>query len=140
VIVFGSAGRLAWGMGWAVLGLLVLNSAILSLLIAPDLLAERSRMQKGTKRWDVPLSLTVGRIGPLATRYFAATVRIQTDRGQAVVTSCPYQLMRHPGYVGAIVANVCSALALGSLWALLPAAFTTVVTVWRADYHPGGGL
>lgn len=39
--------------------------------------------------------------------------------------------MRHPSYAVGIVANIALALALGSLWALLPAAATDVAMVVR---------
>ncbi len=35
--------------------------------------------------------------------YFSGMVRIQTDRGQRVVSSGPYRWVRHPGYVGALL-------------------------------------
>ncbi len=57
----------------------------------------------------------------VANRFFSAVVRIQTDRGQTVVTSGPYRFVRHPGYAGGMLAWLAAPLALGSLWALLPA-------------------
>jgi protein-S-isoprenylcysteine O-methyltransferase Ste14 len=54
--------------------------------------------------------------------YFSAQVRIQEDRGHAVATSGPYRVVRHPGYVGAILSAVGRPLMLGSAWALIPAA------------------
>jgi protein-S-isoprenylcysteine O-methyltransferase Ste14 len=41
-------------------------------------------------------------------------VRIQSDRGQFVVTSGPYRWIRHPGYLAGIVIIVASGIALGS--------------------------
>ena len=38
--------------------------------------------------------------------YYEAVVRIQRDRGHKVVTTGPYKIVRHPGYVGAILATV----------------------------------
>lgn len=62
----------------------------------------------------------------LANAFFAFSVRIQSERGQSVVTSGPYRLVRHPGYVGAIVTVFGAALLLGSAWALAPAALVLV--------------
>jgi protein-S-isoprenylcysteine O-methyltransferase Ste14 len=56
----------------------------------------------------------------ITNAYFAATVRIQTERGHTVCTSGPYRFVRHPGYVGAILQSLSAPLLLGSLWALLP--------------------
>jgi protein-S-isoprenylcysteine O-methyltransferase Ste14 len=58
-------------------------------------------------------------------------VRIQTDRGQRVVSSGPYRWLRHPGYAGALLAYLATPFLLDSLWALLPALFLMVVLVIR---------
>jgi protein-S-isoprenylcysteine O-methyltransferase Ste14 len=47
-------------------------------------------------------------------RFFAATVRIQDDRGHEVVSSGPYALLRHPGYTGMILYALATPLALSS--------------------------
>ena len=64
-------------------------------------------------------------------RFFSSVVRIQSDRGQTVVREGPYRYVRHPGYAGAIPLVISTALSLGSLWALAPAAFITVLFVVR---------
>lgn len=64
-------------------------------------------------------------------RYFSGIVRIQTDRGHQVVSAGPYRYVRHPGYVGGIVASLFIPLALGSIIALIPAAFFVALTVLR---------
>jgi protein-S-isoprenylcysteine O-methyltransferase Ste14 len=64
-------------------------------------------------------------------RFFAATVRLQTDRGQTVVSSGPYAFMRHPGYTGMLAMTIGTPLALGSRWALLPAALGVVTLIVR---------
>lgn len=53
-------------------------------------------------------------------RFFSSAVRIQADRGHRVVDTGPYNVVRHPGYVGAIVGSLGLALMLGSAWALIP--------------------
>lgn len=63
--------------------------------------------------------------------FYSRVVRIQKDRGQVVVTDGPYRFVRHPSYAGGIVSWVCAALALGSWWALLPAALVGLVFVVR---------
>ncbi len=64
-------------------------------------------------------------------RFYSRFVRIQTDRGQTVVTTGPYRLLRHPGYAGIIVFMLASALALGSLWALIPSGIVAALLVVR---------
>jgi protein-S-isoprenylcysteine O-methyltransferase Ste14 len=50
-------------------------------------------------------------------RFFSSVVRIQTDRGHYVITTGPYALIRHPGYLAGIVIIVASGVALGSWFA-----------------------
>jgi protein-S-isoprenylcysteine O-methyltransferase Ste14 len=64
-------------------------------------------------------------------RFFSSVVRIQTDRGHAVCDSGPYRFVRHPGYAGNILALFGIVLALGSVWALIPAAVASIVAVIR---------
>jgi protein-S-isoprenylcysteine O-methyltransferase Ste14 len=52
--------------------------------------------------------------------FFAEGVRIQEERGHTVAKSGPYRYVRHPGYVGAILAQVATPVLLGSPWALIP--------------------
>jgi protein-S-isoprenylcysteine O-methyltransferase Ste14 len=47
-------------------------------------------------------------------RFFSSVVRIQSDRGQAVITTGPYAVIRHPGYLAGIVIVLASGLALDS--------------------------
>jgi len=63
--------------------------------------------------------------------FFSAVVRIQVDRDHVVATSGPYQFVRHPGYVGYITAWTATALALGSLWTLIPATLLLVIMTIR---------
>jgi protein-S-isoprenylcysteine O-methyltransferase Ste14 len=59
-------------------------------------------------------------------RFFSSVVRIQTDRGQHVVTTGPYAVIRHPGYLAGIVVMLTSGVALGS-W--VAAAFLVITTL-----------
>lgn len=68
----------------------------------------------------------------LAINPFAETsVRIQTDRGQTVITSGPYKVVRHPMYVGAIFMYLGTPLVWGSIWALALGGLMTLLLVWR---------
>jgi protein-S-isoprenylcysteine O-methyltransferase Ste14 len=64
-------------------------------------------------------------------RHFEPSVRIQTDRRHAVIDAGPYAIVRHPGYASSIPFAVGMALALGSLWALLPTGLMGVVLAYR---------
>ncbi len=64
-------------------------------------------------------------------RFFSSMVRIQTDRGHVVCQSGPYRRIRHPGYAGNVLPLPGVVLALGSLWALIPATVALLVIVIR---------
>lgn len=68
-----------------------------------------------------------------ANAYFSTTARIQTERGHTVATGGPYALVRHPGYVGAIMFGLALPLMLGSLWAMLPAVAGAALYVVRTE-------
>jgi protein-S-isoprenylcysteine O-methyltransferase Ste14 len=63
--------------------------------------------------------------------FFGAVMRIQKERGHTVVSAGPYRFVRHPGYVGGIVANAAGPLALGSVWALIPGTLTSILVIIR---------
>lgn len=66
--LFMSAGRLDWVMAWVYLGVLVTAQVVTAFIIIPTnptLIAERSWMQEGSKKWDV-LIVALGEVGLLA--------------------------------------------------------------------------
>lgn len=67
----------------------------------------------------------------VANKYAETCVRIQTDRDQQVVSSGPYRFVRHPFYVSMIVTNLLYPLAVGSLYAYIPALLIVGLLVWR---------
>ena len=69
----------------------------------------------------------------LSNPFFATVVRIQDDRDHSVVSSGAYALVRHPGYAGALLAHLALPFALGSIWALVPAAVGTIFFVARTS-------
>jgi protein-S-isoprenylcysteine O-methyltransferase Ste14 len=55
----------------------------------------------------------------LRTNSFAAPiVKIQKDRGQTVIATGPYAIIRHPLYLGALFYLASTSLVLGSWWGL----------------------
>jgi protein-S-isoprenylcysteine O-methyltransferase Ste14 len=69
---------------------------------------------------------------PMAVNKFAEPgVRIQAERGHKVVDTEPYAIVRHPIYLAAFFLFVGSALALGSIWALVPATLGYLVLIVR---------
>jgi protein-S-isoprenylcysteine O-methyltransferase Ste14 len=96
--------------------------------------------------WTAPLPLPVQILGLIfailgydvlvvwsmvANAFFTAIVRIQTERQHKVATGGPYRFVRHPGYVGVLLAYVGTPLLLDSLWAAIPAALAGLVVVVR---------
>jgi protein-S-isoprenylcysteine O-methyltransferase Ste14 len=64
-------------------------------------------------------------------RFFSSVARIQEDRGQEVVTTGPYRIVRHPSYAGAILASFALPVMLDALWSLIPAMAMVVALVVR---------
>jgi protein-S-isoprenylcysteine O-methyltransferase Ste14 len=96
--------------------------------------------------WTAPLPIIVHVVGNgliivgfalltwsmVANRHFEATVRLQTERDHHVITGGPYRYVRHPGYVGTIIAFYFGMpLALGSLPMVIPALIGLVTLVIR---------
>lgn len=61
--------------------------------------------------------------------YLSRTVEV--DAGQKVVSTGPYGIVRHPMYFGVTIMYLASPLALGSYWALIPAALIIPLLVAR---------
>ena len=99
----------------------------------------------GRLHWSatVPLALQVlGLVGfamgmglttwaMLVNRFFSSAVRLQPDRGQQVVSSGPYRLVRHPGYSGGLLLLLSAGFALGSWIAMAPILLVAPLVVRR---------
>ena len=164
LVLFLSAGTIAWPAGWIDLILLygwLLVGIWLLLKYNPGLLEERINLsQSNQKAWDkvfillfylfffawlvlmpldavrfhwsqVPLVLQV--VGAVAlvgsfflisltfreNSFLSPTVRIQGERGQTVISTGPYQYVRHPMYAGGLLLFLGTPLLLGSWYGLL---------------------
>jgi protein-S-isoprenylcysteine O-methyltransferase Ste14 len=67
--------------------------------------------------------------------FFEPGVRVQYERGQRVVSEGPYATVRHPGYSGAIMIFAGLALSLASWWALIPAAWASLILIVRTKWE-----
>jgi len=75
----------------------------------------------------------LGSYALIENRFFSVMVRLQSERGQQVVSSGPYRWVRHPGYAGTLWSNLAIPLFLDAAWAFLPAAFLAIVLVIRTN-------
>jgi protein-S-isoprenylcysteine O-methyltransferase Ste14 len=68
-------------------------------------------------------------------KFAEPSVRIQSDRGHQVVSTGPYAIVRHPLYTASIMLFIGMALAMGSYWALVPAAVGAAVLIVRTFFE-----
>jgi len=69
----------------------------------------------------------------LVNRHFEGSVRIQKDRGHRVITTGPYRIVRHPGYIGAILWGISTPLIIGSVYGLIPGAVAVILLIIRTS-------
>lgn|SRR5574341_120992 len=67
LILMVSAGRWDWWWGWLYVGLLAGWTVLTTRLLSPGLIAERSTLQKGTKKWDIWMVSLAASLLPIAT-------------------------------------------------------------------------
>ena len=65
--------------------------------------------------------------------HFSTVVRPKEE--DVVCKRGPYQIVRHPGYVGGIVQSLSVPLVLGSIWALVPGATAALLLVVRTAFE-----
>jgi protein-S-isoprenylcysteine O-methyltransferase Ste14 len=65
--------------------------------------------------------------------FFSQIVRVQSERGQTVVSSGPYHWVRHPAYAGAILFEIAVPLLLGS-WPAFCVSMGTVFLLLLRTY------
>ena len=65
--------------------------------------------------------------------YYEPTVRVQKDRDHQVITTGPYKIVRHPGYVAAIIFPISISFIIGSVIGLIPAAIIFLLIIIRTS-------
>lgn len=68
-------------------------------------------------------------------KFFETTVRIQNEKDQRVVSTGPYAIVRHPGYVGMILFYGCAPFIIGSLYGLIPALLLASAFIFRTHFE-----
>ncbi len=66
-----------------------------------------------------------------ANAFFSPMVRIQEERGHQVADGGPYRIIRHPGYLGAILFSLGIPFLLESWWAFIPGLISAVLYCFR---------
>ena len=128
----------AGAKGWdKIIGLITGTGGILILILAG--LDERFGWTGSIPFWvQIAAFVLLGLSYPLFTwamvsnKFFSTIVRIQKDRGHIVQTGGPYRFVRHPGYASLLASYLMIPLALGSLWAVIPAVFVESLLIIRA--------
>jgi protein-S-isoprenylcysteine O-methyltransferase Ste14 len=67
----------------------------------------------------------------LTNPFFSAVARIQRDREQSVISKGPYRVVRHPGYLGMLLANLATPILFDALWTFVPVGVVIVLVVLR---------
>jgi protein-S-isoprenylcysteine O-methyltransferase Ste14 len=63
--------------------------------------------------------------------FFSQIVRIQSDRGQTVITKGPYRYVRHPAYVGMILFEPAISMLLASWLAIIAGGLCAILIILR---------
>lgn len=77
------------------------------------------------------ISLYISTWAMVRNKHFEGTVRIQNERNHKVIDKGPYKYMRHPGYLGMILASFVQPLIVGSVYAFIPVFFAAILVVIR---------
>jgi protein-S-isoprenylcysteine O-methyltransferase Ste14 len=116
-------------------GLLSLSSTVALLVSGLDIRFEWSEEIPFVLQFAAVVLVVLGSVlgswAIVSNPFFASTVRIQSERGHRVVSSGPYQYIRHPGYAGWILSGIALPVMLGSLWALIPSGLAVVILIIR---------
>ncbi|MBW2462261.1 MAG: isoprenylcysteine carboxylmethyltransferase family protein [Deltaproteobacteria bacterium] len=123
---------------WDRLLMLVFYPAGLALLLVPGFDVMRFGWSEPLPLWveiiglaaHVPCFVLLGRV-MRANTFLSRVVKIDEERGHEVITTGPYALVRHPMYVAIILLFIAIPLAVGSRYALIPAAVSIIILVLR---------
>jgi protein-S-isoprenylcysteine O-methyltransferase Ste14 len=72
VVLLGLSGHWDWVMGWVFMGVLVANYIINLTIVDPELMAERSGVKEGAKKYDIALALIMSGLGTVVVILISA--------------------------------------------------------------------
>ncbi len=88
--------------------------------------------------WIQIMALIVIQVGSLlgsgamaVNRFFSSQVRIQADRGHAVVQEGPYRFVRHPAYAGGLLSWLATPVFFSSCWVVMPTVLVLCASLIR---------
>ena len=67
----------------------------------------------------------------ISNKYFEPTVRIQKEKHHKVITSGPYRIIRHPGYLSGILFAISIPLLIGSLFSFIGVGMYIIIIIIR---------
>jgi protein-S-isoprenylcysteine O-methyltransferase Ste14 len=73
-------------------------------------------------------------------KFFETAVRVQKEKEHRVISTGPYAIVRHPGYVGMILFYGCAPFIIDSLYGLIPALLIAVAFIFRTYFEDSNAL
>lgn len=83
----------------------------------------------GVTLWIVATILGIWAL--VVNTHFETTVRIQKDRDHQVISTGPYSVVRHPGYLASLIAYIAIPLILNSFFTFIPAGIIITLFILR---------
>ncbi len=113
-----------------------LGGAVMPLVAGLDMREGWSDFQfgwgwKSAALFAILLGYAIGTWALMENRFFSGVVRIQKERGHHVVDGGPYGWIRHPGYLGGLLAAFGTPIILDSLWTFGVVALYTAILILR---------
>ena len=71
--------------------------------------------------------------------FFEGTIRIQKDKNHKVISTGPYKIVRHPGYLGMLLGSIALPFAFGSVLAFIPL-FIMIILIFVRTYYEDSTL
>lgn len=68
-----------------------------------------------------------------SNKFFFGFIRIAKEESHSVCDKGAYQIVRHPGYLGAFLVTLATPLLLNSVWAFIPAIVTVIAIISRTS-------
>lgn len=113
LMLFLPAGTFEYWHGWIFMGIIFLPCVfVVSYLLKhdPELLKRRMKLKENTYTSRI----------------------VEVEKGQKVITTGPYSVIRHPMYFGVILMFIFMPMALGSYWAVIPLLPIVILIMFRA--------